>query len=94
MLSSFLVWLKDRDDKKKYYKYLKYQDILNGAATIKPQDDTLDDIVSCRFCQRDIEVGRAETLRLINYADHEMACRECSLELNYTKYNKVLIDNL
>ena len=88
ILSSFLVWLKDRDDKKKYYKYLKYQDILNGAATIKPQDDTLDDIISCRFCQRNIEVGRVKTLRLINYAEHEMACKECSIELNYTKYSE------
>lgn len=91
-VSPILSLLTTKDDKKKYFSYLKRQDMLNGKRNIKfienPNINVISNMIVCRFCSVDIPLGRVQSLKMLGYVNHEMSCLECANKLNYFKYNK------
>ena len=71
-------------DKKKYFKSLKFQELLNGGKSIKwepiKEETPSDSYCICRFCDTFLSASRVNTLRILGYTNWEMNCANCAVE--------------
>jgi len=71
-------------DKKKYFKYLKIQELLNGGKSVSfetvKDEKPGDSYCVCRFCDTFLSAARVNTLKILGYAHWEMNCANCAVE--------------